>query len=153
MKFALICLLLFAVLSFLRFCEGSPIRTWKAVAIAGVFLSFVAWHYLRWAFPAPPPPPPREEKIALNKAELERTFRRIAGVRAATIEVPVVRLDFSTDKTVSEFRHIAQSAGATAAHFLSLHNTNRIVVFITVNGHQRYSLAYDTQRGVVDETY
>ena len=153
MKFTLACLLVFAVLIFLRYCEGSPIRTWKSVVIAGVLFSIVVCYYVRWAFPSPPPPQPREEKIALNKAELERTFRRIAGVRAASIEGSVVRLDFAEDKPVSEFRHIAQSTGATATHFLSPHNTNRMVVFITVNGRQRYSLAYDTQRGVLDETY
>ena len=153
MKFALACLVVFAVLIFLRYCEGSPVRTWKAVVLAGVLLSVAVCYYVRWAFPPPPPPQPREEKIALNQAELERTFRRIAGVRAASIEGPVVRLDFAEDKPVEEFRRIAQSTCGTAAHFLSLYKTNRMVIFISVNGRQRFALAYDTQRGVLDETY
>lgn len=151
MKFAIICLLIFAALTFLRYCEDSPIRSWKVVASVGLILGFVTWHYLKWAFPPAPPLPPREEKVALNKAELERTFRRIADVRTASIEGNLIRLDFNAEKPDSEFRRIALSTGGTAANFLSLHSTNRMLVVISVNNRQRYSMMYDTQRGVLEE--
>lgn len=151
MKYVIVCLLVFAVV-FLRLCEGSPIRSWKAVFLTGVSLCFIVCCYVSWAFPAPPSPQPRSEKIAANKAELERTFRRIAGVRAAAIEGQVIRLDFAEDKPLAEFKRIALQTGGTAAHFLETYKTNRMEVFITVNGRSRYTLVYDTRSGIVDET-
>ena len=151
MKFALACVLVFAILGFLRCCEGSPVRTWKAVFISGTLLCIAVCYYLNWAYPPPPPLPPRAEKVALNKAELERTFRHIAGVHAASIEGSVVRLDFREDKPMAELRRIALSTCGTAAHFLGLHETNRMSVFITVNGRQRIALVYDTRQGVMEE--
>jgi hypothetical protein len=152
MKYAVACVLIFAVLALLRFFEGSPIRSWKAIVLTGIPLSFIVCYYLSCAFPAPPPPQPRSEKVAVNKAELERTFRRIAGVNYAKIEGPLIYLNFVEDKPLSEFKSIARQTGGTAAHLLQMYNTNRVVVFVTVNGQNRYALVYDTQTGIVDET-
>lgn len=68
MKYAVACLLVCAVLVLLKFLEGSPIRSWKAVILTAIPLSFAACWYLSWAFPAPPPPQPRAERVAANKA-------------------------------------------------------------------------------------
>lgn len=152
MKYAVVCLVVFAFLGCLKFFEGSPFRSWKAVLFTAIPLSFVVCYYISCAFPAPPPPPPRTEKVAANKAELERTFRRIAGVSGASINGQEIRLDFAQDKPLSEFKQIARQTGGTAANFLSINKTNRMFVFITVNGRNRYELVYDTQTGVVDET-
>ena len=151
MKYAVACLLVCAVLVLLKFLEGSPIRSWKAVILTAIPLSFSVCLYLSWAFPAPPPQP-RAEKVAANKAELERTFRRIAGANYAKIDGPLIYLNFAEDKPLSEFKNIARWTGGAAAHFMQMYNTNRVAVFVTVNGRNRLALVYDTQTGVVDET-
>ena len=152
MKYATVCLVVFAILGGLRFFQNSPIRSWKAVFLAGIPLSFVICYYISCAFLPPLPPQPRAEKVQANRAELERTFRRIEGISSAAINGHEIRLDFAQDKPLAEFKQIARQTGGTAANFLALNSTNRMVVFITVNGRNRYELTYDTGQGVVDET-
>ena len=85
MKYAIVALIVFAILIFLKFCEGSPFRSWKSVILTGIPLSFIIGYYLGHAFPAPAPPPPRSERILAYRAELQRNLRHIAGVKQAAI--------------------------------------------------------------------
>jgi hypothetical protein len=150
MIYAAICLAVFAVLTFLKFCEDSPIRSWKSVLFTGVPLAFIVCYYVSCAFPTPPPQA-RAEKVAANKAELERTFRRIEGVSHARIDEPVIELNFAYDKPLQELKQIARQTGGTAAHFLKLDKTNQITVRISIRGRNRYEMEYDTERGVISE--
>lgn len=151
LKFSAACLIIFAILAFLKFVEDSPIRSWRAVFMVGIPLSFVTCYYISCAFPGPPPLPPRAEKVASNKAELERTFRRIAGVDRASVNGSIVEINFAQSKPLSELKQIAMSTGGTAAYFLKMGKTNRITVKITVRDELRYQMEYDTSKGIVNE--
>jgi hypothetical protein len=152
MKYALVCVAVVGILALLKCVEGSPLRSWKSVFLLAAPLSFLVCYYISCAFPPPPLPQPRSAKVVLNKGELERTFRRIEGVDRASIDGPVIRLNFTQDKPLAEFKSIARRTGGTAAHFLKLNETNRVVVLISIGGRSRYALVYDTATGVVDET-
>ena len=152
MKYALIYLVVFVVLGCLKYFEGSPIRSWKSACFISIPLGLMVCWYASVAFPPPPPPLPRADKVAANRAELERTFRRISGVNGASITGQIIRLDFAQDKTSAEFKSIAQQTCGTAATFLKINETNRMTVFITVNGRDRCALTYDARTGVMDET-
>lgn len=151
MRYAVICLSVLGVLTLLRFLEGSPIRSWKAVFLTGLPLAFIACLYVNRAFPPPPPPLPRSAKALRNQAELERTIRRIEGVRWGKIDHGIIQMDFDREKPRSELKEIALRVGATAAHFTRVWETNRVLVVISINGRNRYAVVYDTQRGIVDE--
>lgn len=151
MRYAVACILAVSVLTLLRFVEGSPIRSWKAVFLTGFPLAFIVCCYLSCAFPSPPPPQPRAAKVNLNKTELERTIRRIQDVRWGQIDQGIVQMDFSREKTRAELKQIALSVGVTTAHFMRTWETNRIMVIMTINGGHRYAVVYDTRLGIIDE--
>ncbi len=150
-KYSAACLIIFALLAFLKFVEDSPIRSWKTVFFTTISLSFIVCYYISCAFPPPPPPQPRNAKVASNRAELERTFRRIAGVDRASINGSEIEINFAEDKPIAELKSIAQQTGGTAAYFLQLNGTNHITMHISVRGQKRYRMEYETGRGVVDE--
>ncbi len=79
MKYVAALSVVLAMLVFLKYCEGSPFRTWKSVFLTGVPLGLMAGYYFSCALPAKPPPLPQSQKAAAYKAELERTFRRMAA--------------------------------------------------------------------------
>src|ERR1035438_8567355 len=85
LKYLAAFLVTFVVLVFLKFCEGSPFRSWKSVVLTGIPLGFLAGYYLNHALLHKPPPLPQAEKAAVYRAELERTWRRIAGVDSVNI--------------------------------------------------------------------
>lgn len=145
-------LVTFAVLIFLRFCEGSPFRTWKAVVLLGIPLALLAGYYFNHAFPAKAPPKPQVEKASAYRAELERTCRRIAGVRSARIDGTTVEMDFSESKPLSELKRIAGEVGGTASYFLRT-NAGPIAVKIKISvaGQDRYQAEYLPGRGVWNE--
>jgi len=151
MRYVMACILAFGVLTLLRFVEGSPLRSWKAVFLTGFPLAFVACYYLCCAFPSPPPPQPREAKVNLNGAELERTIRRIQDVQWGQIDEGIIQMDFARDKSREQLKQIALSVGVTAAHFMKTWETNRIMVIMTINGQHRYAVVYDTQLGIIAE--
>jgi hypothetical protein len=151
LKFTAVCLVIFAIMTFLRFVQDSPVRSWKTVFFVGIPLSAIVCYYVSCAFPPPPPPQPVSEKVAVRRAELQRTFRHIEGVDNAIIDGSFIRINFAQNKPIQELKNIARSTGATAAHFLQTEGTNRIVLLITVQGRDRYRMEYETGRGIVDE--
>jgi hypothetical protein len=154
LKYSLACLVIVGILAFLKFCEGSPIRSWKAVFFTAIPLGFITCYYISCAFPPPPPPATHAEKSSAYRAELERTFRRIAGVDRATFDGSIVQMNFAEDKPLSELKSIARQTGGTAAHFLKAGEGKRVTVHITVRGRKRYEMEYEANRGVVfEESY
>ncbi len=151
MRYVVTCILALIVLTLLRLVEGSPIRSWKAVLLTGCPLAFIACYYLSCAFPSPPPPQPRAQKVNLNKAELERTIRRIEDVRWGQIDQGIIQMDFAREKTREQLKRIALSVGATTAYFMQTCETNRVMVIMTINGRNRYAVVYDTRLGVIAE--
>jgi hypothetical protein len=151
-KYLLAFLIIFAVLSFLKFCEGTPFRTWKSVLLTGIPLALLAGYYFNHALPKKPVPLPQSQKADANRAELERTYRRIAGVDRASIEGTTVRLDFANYKPLPELKQIALGVGNTASYFLRT-NSQRIAVKvrISIRGKDRYEVQFQPGRGVVDE--
>jgi hypothetical protein len=151
MWYVIACLLVLGSLTLLRFTEGSPIRSWKAVFLTGLPLAFVVCYYRSCAFPPLPPPQSRSEKVALNKAELERTIRRVQGVRWGRIDEGIIQMDFSEEKSREQLKQIALSVGVTTAHFMRTWETNRVMVIMTINGGNRYAAVYDTRLGIIEE--
>ena len=151
LKYTAACAIVIAIVVFLRFVEDSPINSWKRVVLTSLLLAGAVCYWISWSFPPGPPPLPRQTKADRNRAELLRTFRRIGGVDRAEINGSVILLNFIQPKSLNEFKSIAMSTGATAAHFMQVGNSNHITVQITVNGRNRYEMEYDTARGVVNE--
>src|SRR5437899_10808948 len=111
MKYVAALPVVLAMLVFLKYCEGSPFRTWKSVFLTGVPLGLMAGYYFSCALPAKPPPLPQAQKAAAYLAELERNFRRIAGVAEASIVGTIVQMDFEQDQPLAELKRIAMRAG------------------------------------------
>jgi hypothetical protein len=97
-------LLIFAGLIFLKFCEGSPFRSWKSVVLTAIPLALLAGYYCNHAFPPKPAPLPQAEKASAYRSEMERAWRRIAGVDAVRIEASTVQIDFADYKPISSLR-------------------------------------------------
>src|SRR6266446_9619037 len=102
MKYVAALSVILAVLVFLKYCEGSPFRSWKSVFLTGIPLGLMAGYYFSCALPAKPPPVPQSQKAAAYRLELERTFRRIAGVADASIVDSTVQMNFGQDKPLAE---------------------------------------------------
>jgi hypothetical protein len=152
MRYAAALLVVLAVLVFLKYCDGTPFRTWKSVFLTGVPLGLMAGYYFSCALPAQPPPLPQTQKAAAYRAELERDFRRIAGVADASIVGTTVQMNFDHDQPLTELKRIAVQAGGATAHFLKTNSQgSRITVHISVHGRDRYELEYEPGRGVTDE--
>src|ERR1035438_5685393 len=142
----------FAVLVFLKFCEGSPFRSWKAVILTGLPIGFLAGYYLNHAFPQKPPPVPQAQKADAYRAEMERAWRRIAGVDGVSIAGTTVQIDFADYKPLPEVKGFARQAAGNASYFLKTNNQSiRVKVRISVRGKDRYELDYEPSKGVVDE--
>jgi hypothetical protein len=142
----------FTVLIFLKFVEGSPVRSWRVVALAGVVLGAATGYYFNHAFPAKAAPAPASQKVDAYRAELERTFRRIDGVDSASIKGSEVRINFATDKPLPEIKQIALHCAATAAYFFRTDKSNsKAAIHITVRGQDRYEMEFDTNGGVKNE--
>jgi hypothetical protein len=152
MKLAIVILVVFAILIFLKFCEGSPLRSWKAVFLNGIPVVFLVCYYLNHAFPNPALHQSPAQRIAANRAELKRNFSHIAGVKAAAIASNKISLDFAEDQSLDVFRKDAEAVAGTAAHYLDFSGTNQIFVQINVNERHRYTFTYQPTVGIVDET-
>ena len=151
-KYAVAFLASFAVLVFLKFCEGSPFRSWKSVLLTGIPLALLAGYYLNHAFPAKAPPVPQVQKAAAYRGELERTWRRIAGVDGVRIDGTTVQVNFADYKPLPEIKNYARQFAGNASFFLKTNNQPiRVKVKITVRGAERYQLDYEPGKGVVDE--
>jgi hypothetical protein len=141
-----------AVLVFLKFCEGSPFRTWKSVLLTGLPIGLLAGYYLNHAFPQKPPPVPQVQKAAAYRAEMERAWRRIAGVDGVNIVGTTVQINFADYKPLPEVKDFARQAAGNASYFLKTNNQPiRVKVRISVRGKDRYELDYESNKGVVDE--
>ena len=112
MTFALISLIVFAILVFLKFCEDSPVRSWRMVVIAGVFLSLTISYYFNHAFPKPAPRQSPAERIAVNRAELQRDFRHMAGVKAVRIDDRRIEFDLAGNQPANELKSFVHDAGS-----------------------------------------
>src|SRR6185437_13017289 len=142
-----------ALLSVLKLFEGSPVRSWKAVVLIGLLLSGAAGWYFTHAMPAKAVPVPHAQKASAYRAELERTYRRIAGVDSASIEGSVVRINFAEDKPLPELKRIALECGGTAAYFLRTDDKNaKLTIHLTVRGADRYEMDFDPSGRVANET-
>ena len=152
MKLAIVILVVFAILIFLKLCEGSPLRSWKAVFLTGIPLVFLVCYYLNHAFPKPASHQSHAQRIAANCAELKRNFSHIAGVKAATIAGNKISLDFAENQSLDILRKDAEAVAGTAAYFLDFSRTNQIFIQINVNERHRYTFTYQPTVGIVDET-
>ena len=142
----------FAVLTFLKFCEGSPFRTWKTVLLTGIPLGFLAGYYFNHAFPQKAAPAPQVEKASAYRAEMARAWRRIAGVDAVSIVGTTVQIGFTDYKPLPEVKSFARRVAGNAAYFLRTNNQPvRVKVKISLRGHESYELDYDSNKGVVEE--
>ncbi len=142
----------FAVLIFLKFCEGSPIRSWLAVVLVGVPLAVLCGWYFNHALPQKAKPLPQSVKAAAYQQELERTFRRIDGVRDASFKGTTIEMDFAQDKPTADLRKIALQSGGSASWFLKTNKDSvKITVHMTVQGRDRYEMTYDPAKGTTDE--
>jgi hypothetical protein len=151
-KYVLAFLVTFAVLVFLRFCEGTPFRTWKSVFLTAIPLALLAGYYFNHAPLKKPAPLPQSQKADAYRAELERTCRRIAGVDRASIEGTTVLMNFADYKPLPELKQIAREVGGTASWFLRTNNQRIAVkVRISIQGKDRYEIELHPDRGVVDE--
>ena len=142
----------FAVLVFLKFCDGSPVRSWLAVFLVGLPLAGALGWYFNHAFPPKGKPLPQSVKADAYRQELERTFRRIDGVDRASFTGTNVEMNFLADKSTAEFNQIAVQSGGSAAWFLKTNqNSVTIAVHITVQGRDRYDLTINTAKGIIDQ--
>jgi hypothetical protein len=145
-------LVIFAVLVFLRFCEGSPFRSWKSVILTGLPVGLLAGYYLNHGFPRKPPPVPQVQKASAYRAEMERAWRRIAGVDGVNIVGTTVQINLADYKPLSDVKALARQAAGNASYFLKTNNQPiRVTVRISVRGKDRYELDYEPNKGVVDE--
>lgn len=151
-KYVIICGAIFAFLIFLKFVEGSPVRTWKSALSTAAVICVLVCLYLNWAMPKPAPLASSNQKADRYRAELRRDFSRMAGVASATIEGSTVHIDLAADKPQSEIKSMAQNAAGTTAAFLNDgHKPTQITVLMTVRGQQRYIMTYDPAHGIVEE--
>src|SRR4051812_45344318 len=97
LKYSLVFLAVFGVLTFLKFVENSPVRSWKTVIFTALPLGFVICYYVSCVTPQPPPPKPETQKISAYRAELERTIRRIEGVDQASIHGTRIDMNFAAE--------------------------------------------------------
>src|SRR5579863_7183839 len=104
----------FAVLIFVKFCEGSPIRSWLSVFLVGLPLALALGWYFHHAFPAKSAPLPQTVKADAYRQELERTFQRIDGVDRATFIGTNIELNFARDKPTADFEQIARQTAGSA---------------------------------------
>src|SRR5580704_14504363 len=95
---------IFAVLVLLKFCEGSPVRTWKSVILVGIVLGMALGWYFHHALPAKAAPLPQSAKADAYRQELERTFRRVDGVDSASFVGTNIELNFIHDKSTAELK-------------------------------------------------
>ena len=145
-------LVIFAVLVFLKFCEGSPFRSWKSVILTGLPVGLLAGYYLNHAFPQKPPPVPQVQKASAYRAEMERAWRRIAEVDGINIVGTTVQVNFADYKALPDVKAFARQAAGNASFFLKTNNRPiRVKVKISVRGKDRYELDYEPKKGVVDE--
>ena len=145
-------LVIFAVLVFLKFCEGSPFRSWKSVILTGLPVALLSGYYLNHAFPHKPPPVPQVQKASAYRAEMERAWRRIAGVDGVNIVGTTVQINLADYKPLPDVKALARQAAGNASYFLKTNNQPiRVKVKISVRGKDRYELDYEPARGVVDE--
>jgi hypothetical protein len=151
-KYLAALLVSFAVLVFLKFCEGSPVRSWKAVLLTGLPLGLLAGYYFNHAFPKPAPPVPQVEKAFAYRAEMERAWRRIAGVDGVRISGTIVQINFADYKPLPEVKDLARQFAGSAAFFLKTNNQPvHVKVRISLRGRDRYELDYESNRGVLEE--
>ncbi len=151
-KYVIAFLASFAVLVFLKFCEGSPFRSWKSVLLTGIPLALGVGYYLNHAFPPKSPPVPQVRKAAAYRLELERTWRQIAGVDNVNISGTTVQVDFAEAKPLTEVKDLARQFARNASFFLKTNNQPiGVKVRISVRGANRYELDYDPAKGVTAE--
>ncbi len=150
-KYTIAVLVIFGLLAFLKHVEDSPVRSWKGVFFTAIPLILIVCFWINWAYPPPPPPQARTERAEINRAEMVRTLRRIDGVDRASIDGPLVQVNFSQEKPLEELKRIARHSGGATAHFLKVGDSHRITFRISVRGYDRYEMEYDTQQGVVSE--
>lgn len=152
MTLAIVILIVFAVLIFLKFCEGSPVRSWKAVFLIGAPLAFGIFYYWNHAFPHSVSHQTHAQRLAVNRAELQRNFNHIAGVKSANIVSNEISLDYAANQPLTVFRENARNAAGTLAYALGFTKTNHIIVQVAVNEQRRYTFTYQPAVGIVDET-
>ncbi len=151
-KYVIAFLASFAVLVLLKFCEGSPFRSWKSVLLTGIPLALGVGYYLNHAFPPKSPPVPQAQKAAAYRIELERTWRQIAGVHKVKISGTTVQVDLADSKPLTEVKDLARQLAGNASFFLKTNNQPiRVKVRISVRGADRYELDYDPTKGVMAE--
>ncbi len=152
LKYLAAFLVTFAVLVFLKFCEGSPFRSWKSVLMTGIPLAFLAGYYFNHAFLPKPPPMPQVQKASAYGQEMVRDWRRIPGVSDVNISGSIVRIDLAGFKPMSEVKSFAQMVAGNASFFLRTNNQPiHVTVKVTQQGKDRYQLEYEPNKGVVDE--
>ena len=151
-KYAVAMLAALAVLVFLKFCEGSPIRSWKTVLLTGLPLGLLAGYYFNHAFPRQPPPAPQIQKASAYRAEMERSWRRIDGVDGVQIVGATVQISFAGYKPLPAVKAFAREVAGNASFFLQTnHQPIRVKVKIAVGGKDRYEMDYLPGKGVLDE--
>lgn len=150
--YIVIFIVVFAILIFLTFCEGSPVRNWKSVVLVGLPLAILIGWYFNHALPGKAAPLPQSTKAAAYRQELERTFRRIDGVDRASFVGTKIEMDFAQDKPIGELKKLAVETGGSASWFLKTNqNSVQIIVHMTVQGRDRYEITLDSAKGITDE--
>mgnify|MGYP001191664879 CR=1 FL=1 len=97
-------------------------------------------------------PAPQVEKASAYRAEMERAWRRIAGVNAVSIVGTTVQIGFTDYKPLPEVKSLARQVAGNAAYFLRTNNQPvRVKVKISLRGHESYELDYESNKGVVEE--
>src|SRR4051794_523935 len=102
---------IFALLIFLKFCEGTPIRSWLTVFLIGIPLSLLTGYYFNHFLLKKQEPLPQSVKASAYRLELERTVRRIDGVDQASIEGSTINMNFAKDKPLADLKRIARETG------------------------------------------
>ena len=153
MKYTVAMLVIFAVLVFLKYCEGTPFRSWKAVLLTGVPLGLPDRLLQQPCVPAKAAPPvPQAQKASAYRAEMERAWRRIAGVDGVQIVGTTVHINLAESKPLPAVKNFAREVAGSASYFL---RTNiqpiGVKVRISVSGKKRYEMDYLPGKGVVGE--
>ncbi|MDB6028741.1 MAG: hypothetical protein JWM68_4964 [Verrucomicrobiales bacterium] len=152
LKYSLICLGTLVVLTFLKFVEESPVRSWKMVFFTAIPLAAIICYYVSCAFPPPLPPAPEKKKIENYRAQMELYVRHIAGVRSASINGSRMDIDLDSEYPLQRMRQIALSSGSTAAQFMKPSGSNlTMTIHVTAIKRDRLEIEYDTKRGIVRE--